>query len=297
MRTRIIKALAVGILIWLVSASYAHYMSHSRTYTSYWSSNEGFLSSVWEKVSSGKLNIKAKAAIVVDAATGEVIYSKNADRRLPIASLTKLATVLVFMDRQPDLDGNVLIVKSDFPPVGGSKLYIGETITVHDCLHLCLMCSDNVSAVALARSTGLSQPEFVRLMNEKASQLGMDDTHFTDPTGLDAGNVSTARDYIKLIQAVYAHETISKISQKKSYQFSALNRNIRHTLYNTNRLLYSQWNVKGGKTGYISQSGYCLALDVSSDSGRRLDAVLLGAPSNHYRYKDASRLLAYAEKN
>ena len=112
MRTKIIKALAVGILIWLVSASYAHYVSHSRTYTSYWSSDEGFLSSMWEKVSSGKLNIKAKAAIIVDAASGEVIYSKNADRQLPIASLTKLATVLVFMDRQPDLNSSLLIVKS-----------------------------------------------------------------------------------------------------------------------------------------------------------------------------------------
>lgn len=299
MKSKIIKALGIGILIWLVSASYGRYLSHpSYSKTTWQATDTGPVTALLEKVApTGVLNIKAKAAIVVDAGNGEVIYSKNANDQLPIASLTKLATVLVFMETQPDLASPLSIVKSDFPPAGRSKLYTGESITLHDCLHLCLMCSDNAAAVALARSTGLSQPQFVRRMNDKAAELGMTGTRFTDPTGLDAGNVSTARDYIKLIQAVYSYDTVSKISAKKTHQFAALNRKIVHTLYNTNRLLYSEWRVIGGKTGYISQAGYCLALDVCDDKGRQLNAVLLGAPSNHYRYKDASRLLAYAERN
>ncbi|MCP4582177.1 MAG: D-alanyl-D-alanine carboxypeptidase [candidate division Zixibacteria bacterium] len=216
---------------------------------------------------------------------------------MPIASLTKLATALVFFETKPDLSGTVTIIESDFPGVSRSKLYPGETIELSDCLHLSLMCSDNAAMMALARSTGLGNREFIGRMNDLAGKLGMDQTHFTDPTGLDAGNLSTAADYIKLLRRAYLNETISTISAKKTYQFAALNRNITHTLYNTNRLLYSRWDVRGGKTGYISQAGYCLALDMYDNTGRRINAVVLGSPSNQFRYRDADRLIAYATHN
>lgn len=299
MKSRIIRILCYGILIWLVSASYAHYRSSIQASGSNYYSNgdSNIFTSVWDKLTPGQVNLKAKAALVIDAQSGEIIYAKNRDLKLPIASLTKLATVMAVLKSNPEFAGQVTISAADFPGAGRTRLYEGETINLSDCLYLTLMCSDNVAAKALARSTGLSNRDFVDNMNTLADELGMDNTRYTDPTGLDAGNISTATDYIKLINKAYKNSLISKISATKSYQFKALNRNITHTIYNTNRLLYSHWDVKGGKTGYISQSGYCLALDICDDSGRRINAVVLGSPSNIYRYRDADRLLAYATQN
>jgi len=298
MKSRIIRILSYGILIWLVSASYAHYRSSIQAGGSYYSNGDSNLfTSVWDKLTPGQVNLKAKAALVIDAQSGEIIYAKNRDLQLPIASLTKLATVMVVLKSNPEFAGQVTISRTDFPVVSRTRLYEGEAISLSDCLYLTLMCSDNVAAKALARSTGLGNQDFVDSMNALANELGMNDTRYADPTGLDAGNVSTATDYIKLINRAYQNPTVSKISATKSYQFKALNRNITHTIYNTNRLLYSHWDIKGGKTGYISQSGYCLALDICDDSGRRINAVVLGSPSNIYRYRDADRLLAYAAQN
>jgi D-alanyl-D-alanine endopeptidase (penicillin-binding protein 7) len=298
MKGRIIKYLFIGVLIWLISASYGHYVSYASSGKSLWGNDsENIIASFWERVFPGSLNIKARAALVVDASTGEVIYAKHEHKQMPIASLTKLATALIYLKFDPDLTNMINITQADFPPVAGSKLYEGETISARDCFHLCLMCSDNVAANALARATGISRAEFVSEMNRLADNFDMSKTRFIEPTGLDSGNLSCAADYIKLVDKAYKNPVIAEVSSKKSYQFSAVNRNITHTLYNTNRLLYSRWQVIGGKTGYISQSGYCLAVDAIDASGRQINAVILGAPSNHYRYRDASRLLAYAGKN
>ena len=300
MKTRTMKILTYVILIWLVSASYSYYI-YSETNSSYtdylYEDEEGFFSQIWDKITPGKLKLKAKAAIAVDAVTGKVIFAKNRNRQLPIASLTKLATALVFLENNPELNGVITIAETDKNGVSSSKLYTGETITIHDCLHMCLMSSDNVATKALVRSSGFSQEKFVELMNRLAIDLNMRNTRFVDPTGLMAGNISTVADYIKLIKRVFENETIAKISAKKSYQFKALNKDITHILYNTNHLLYSDWNIKGGKTGYISQSGYCLALDVTDDSGREITTLVLGSPSNKHRYRDAYRLMSYAMKN
>lgn len=300
MKTRTIKILIYVILIWLVSASYSYYVFSETTssYTNYLSKdNESFFSRIWGKITPGKLKLKAKAAIAVDVITGEVIFSKNQNYQLPIASLTKLTTALVFLENNPGLFDVITITEADNNSAGKSKLYTGETIKIHDCLHMCLMSSDNVATKALVRSTGFSQKKFVTFMNKLAADLKMRNTCFVDPTGLMVGNVSTAADYIKLIKRAFENETIAMISTKKSYQFEPLNKDITHTLYNTNRLLYSDWNIKGGKTGYIRHSGYCLALDFADDSGREIAALVLGSPSNKHRYRDAYRLMGYAMKN
>jgi len=299
MKSRIIRILFYGILVWLVSASYGYYQSSINGGGGDYNlpNDNNFVTAALEKFTPGEVNLKAKAALVMDAETGEIIYAKNRDLQLPVASLTKLATALVVQKSNPDFTGEITITKADVTAANRTKLYWGETISLDDCLYLTLMCSDNAAARALARSTGMSNEDFLAAMNDLADELGMKSTCYTDPTGLDAGNISTATDYIKLINKAYQNPEISKISATKSYQFKALNKNITHTLYNTNRLLNSHWNIKGGKTGYISQAGYCLALDICDDTGRRINAVLLGAPSNRYRYRDADQLLAYATRN
>lgn len=289
------RYLAYIILIWLVSAAFSHYMNSSSgpIYHPPQESSNLFYS-VWEKIVPGDISLGARAAIVVDAGTGEVLFAKNQNACLPIASLTKLATVTLFLEGQPALNDAIMILRADLAGAGRTKLLSGESIKLGDCLHLCLMSSDNGAANVLARATGLNRSEFVRKMNALAAELGMKDSHFVDPTGIYAGNISTAADLIRLLKRAYSHETIAKISATKRYQFRAINADITHTLYNTNRLLYSGWHINGGKTGYISQSGYCLALDAYDTSGRRVNAIILGSPSNQYRYRDANKLLAFS---
>ena len=299
-RINFTKILVIVILIWCVSASHSYYVS-SMTPSSYGSylsgQDESFIGGILDKIIPGKISIKAKSAIVVDAVTGEELFAKNKNLRLPIASLTKLAAVLVFFNAKPDLSKTITITRADLNNAGRSKLYVGDSITLNDCLHFCLMCSDNAATKALARAAGLDGLKFISEMNNLASTLGMFNTHFVDPTGRSAGNVSTAADLIKLIRKAYYNQKIAEISGKISYRSKPLNKDKAYILYNTNRLLYNrQWKIRGGKTGHISQSGYCLALDVYDNSGRQVEAVLLGSPSNNYRYRDAHRLLMYAFK-
>jgi D-alanyl-D-alanine endopeptidase (penicillin-binding protein 7) len=292
------KILLIGILIWCVSASFSYYVVSLAPLKKQMPEGEaGLFGSLFDEVMPWGPGISAKAAIVVDAQTGRAIYSKNKDLQLPIASLTKLATALVFLNTNPDLNRVISITRHDLAEAGQSRLAAGDSITLNDCLHYCLICSDNAAALALARSTGPDIVSFVANMNRLAAELDMTDTYFADPTGRNPANVSTAADLVRLIEKAYSNRTIAEISSKKKYLAKPVNSHSQRYLYNTNRLLYNQrWKITGGKTGHIKRAGYCLALDVCDDNGRRYSAILLGSPSNKYRYSDANRLLAYALK-
>ena len=132
-------------------------------------------------------------------------------------------------------------------------------------------------------------------MNRVAADLNLEDTRFIEPTGLDRENVSTASEFAVIFKDALDFERIREAIGKKNHTYKALNSDRQYVAYNTNRLLYGRKDIIGGKTGYIRSSGYCLALGVIDDDGRRLGAVLLGAPSNNYRYRDAYRLLASAD--
>jgi D-alanyl-D-alanine carboxypeptidase len=158
-----------------------------------------------------------------------------------------------------------------------------------------LISSDNVAARMVARSTGFSNDEFVGKMNELAAELGLSRTRLADPSGLDNGNVSTAAELAVLFKEALKNDFISEVIAKRFHTYKALNKDRQYVAYNTNRFLYGREDVFGGKTGYIRNSGYCLAVGFRNE-GRRLAAVVLGSPSNGYRYRDAARLLAYADK-
>jgi len=243
------------------------------------------------------LTIGAKASLVVDAKTGEVIYAKNQDIRTPIASLTKLVTAMVYLETRPDLSQPVTIQQDDMPPKGGRKLRVGETITADQCLHMCLMSSDNGAAITLSRLGGMDRSKFIERMNELAYQMNLKQTSFVEASGLNESNQSSAHDYLKLMQRALANRKIAEITSKKNYQFKASNMRRFHNLRNTNKLLGSEWRIVGGKTGFINESGYCLALDAFDETGRRVNAVILGAPSSGYRYRDAKKLLTYSGRN
>lgn len=242
-----------------------------------------------EVTASGIPRLHVKAAYVEDAATGRVLFQKNPERVYPIASLTKLITVMVLLDTDPVWDRVVEIVPEDVKNSSRSRIRPREEISVRDLIHASLMSSDNVATKALARTCGLSRDEFVRRMNAKADSLGLTGTRFVEPTGLSEQNVATAQGVARLLRVASNSTIVSAIMQKESYEFTS-NRKI-HRLVNTNRLLRSKWRVTAGKTGFIHEAGYCLATNIEGENGAEITAVVLGAPSNALRFAEARRIL------
>jgi D-alanyl-D-alanine endopeptidase (penicillin-binding protein 7) len=232
--------------------------------------------------------LHVKAAYVEDA-SGQVLFQKNPERVYSIASLTKLISAMVLLDTAPDWDRVVEIIPEDVRHSSRSHIRSREQIRVRDLMHASLMSSDNVATKALARTCGVDASEFVRRMNVKADSLGLTGAHFVEPTGLSEQNVATAQAVAKLLKAAAGNEIVSTIMQKEQYTFVS-NRKV-HRLVNTNRLLRSKWRVTAGKTGFIRESGYCLATNIQSPTGTEITAVLLGAPSNALRFAEARRIL------
>src|SRR3989475_9461286 len=221
--------------------------------------------------------LHVKAAYVVDA-NNRVLFEKNPERSLPIASLPKLVTTMVFLQTIPDWDRVIEIVPDDVRHSSRTRIRSREEITVRDLIHASLMSSDNAATKALVRTCGIPEDEFVRRMNLMVDSLGISDTHFVERTGLSEQNVSTAQGLARILRVATESDVVSAITQKPEYSFTT-NRRIHH-LVNTNRLLRSQWTITGGKTGFIQQSGYFLATDGKGPTGVVHAAVVVGPPSN-----------------
>ncbi len=241
--------------------------------------------------------VYARNAVVIDPATDRVLFEKKSDQTVPIASITKLMTALVFLEQQPDLRRRVEVTREEIRGGGHTQLWNRERVALYDLLHMSLMNSDNVATRVLARESGLDRAEFVERMNDKARSLGLGNTRFAETTGLDNRNVSTAVDVAKLLRAAADHYLIREVTTTPDYvflgEYPGSRRTITrtHQIVNTNRLLRSnRYEFSCSKTGFISQSGYCVATWVR-DRGRDLIAVVLGAPTNATRFADIVRLV------
>lgn len=236
--------------------------------------------------------VYARHAIVLDASTDEILYEKNSAVSVPIASLSKLMTTMVFLEQKPDLDREVEVKRADILGAGKTHLRTSETLALRDLLHMSLMCSDNAATRVLVRESSLGPEDFLARMNRKAVELGLARTRFVEFTGLDERNVSTAADCARLLRAAAENPTIQTITTTRSYEFYGRyrSRNRPHAVYNTNRLLYGRYEIRGGKTGFISEAGYCLATWVHTQS-RDMIAVVLGAPTGATRFADVVRLV------
>ena len=232
--------------------------------------------------------VYARSAVAFDPVTNEVLFQKNAERSAPIASLTKLMTAMVFLDQEPDMGKLVEVTREDLSGAGHTQLRKGEMVALGDLLHMSLMCSDNVATRVIARESGIDREEFLAQMNRRAVELDLTGTRFVEFTGLDERNVATATDVAKLLKAAADDETIRSISTTRKYEFHTVRR--AHCIGNTNRLLYSRYQVLGGKTGFINEAGYCLATWIRSE-GRDVIAVVLGAPTNATRFADVVRIM------
>lgn len=234
-------------------------------------------------------DFSAKSIIVKDKETGMVMYAKNEYNRRSVASITKLMSALVILEKDPNWDAVVEVVPDD---VIGTHMYAGEKYTLESLWRSALIGSSNKAVLTLADSVGWPREAFVERMNGKALELGMADTHFVDPTGLEKENVSTASDIaILLEEAMDINEIRQTVLLKEYYLASVDKKNMRH-MWNTDWLLLGWVNnhfvdIRGGKTGYIPESGYNFTMQVADAYGHILDVVVLGAKDHEARFTEA----------
>ena len=239
---------------------------------------------------------RAAAAILYDPATGQVLWESAADVERSIASLTKMMTAVVFLESEPDLSQEVTVQRDDTRRAFTTRLRPGYVVSLNDLLHLMLIGSDNVAARVLARTSRYGAEGFVTQMNEKARALGLDNTHYDDPSGLGRDNRSTAYDTVRLLALVSSYPVIASIMQMPGYIARAGTRQL--AVRTTNQLVRNgDYDVLAGKTGFLSRAGYCLATLLQlPDSGRQVALVILGAPSSATRFREARGLVAWVDE-
>jgi len=226
---------------------------------------------------------EVKSRSVLLAQNNKIVWSASSQVRLPIASLTKVMTAIVFLESNPDLTQEVTVERSDVYAASTTYLRRNERITLGNLLHLTLIASDNAAARALARLSPGGTELFIERMNQKAVELGLQSTSFTDPSGLKAENISSAYDLSRLISFAAADQRIAPIMRTAEYKVSTSRRTI--TIHNTNRLVTGgEVDVVGGKTGFITKAGYCLATLLRLPQGNQVAVVVLGANSNTGRF-------------
>jgi D-alanyl-D-alanine endopeptidase (penicillin-binding protein 7) len=236
------------------------------------------------------LDLKSSVALVVDQDTRQVLFSKNPEAVLPIASITKLMTALVVTEAELPLGELLTITQDDVDTEKGSRsrLTVGTQLSRGEMLHLALMSSENRAAHALGRSYPGGLEAFVAAMNAKAQQLGMSGTRYVEPTGLSSKNQSSATDLARLVEAAYGHSIIRELSTMPEAQVEVGRRSMQFR--NTNGLVRNpEWEIGLQKTGYISEAGRCVVMQAQL-AGRKLIMVLLDSAGRYSRIGDAERI-------
>jgi len=241
---------------------------------------------------SGELvpDVRAAAAIIYNPETNQVLWESNSQDSRSIASITKVMTASVIFESHPDLTREVAIERSDVLRANHTYVRAGERVTIDDLLHLTLVASDNAAARALARTSALGPQGFVDRMNEKALELGLQHTAYADPSGLLSANVSSAYDMARLIAYASSDERIASIMRKAHHTVLTSRRIV--NINNTNQLLVKgDVDVRGGKTGFITKAGYCLATLLRlPQTNQQVAVVVLGARSNAGRFMETRHL-------
>lgn len=234
------------------------------------------------------LRLRSECACVLDLESGAVIYQKNAGKLGSIASITKLMTAMVVLDAKFPPGEFITVTADDVDTLRHSRshLPVGWCLTREQLVQLALMSSENRAAHAVARAWPGGVNAFVAAMNDKAGSLGLIHTHFEDPTGLYAGNVSTAADLARMLTSAYAYEKIREWSTAESGVFESQTGGRARTFRNSDRLVHGgRYGIELSKTGYIIEAGYCL-VTVFRVSGRAVACALLNAPRSSHRFSD-----------
>lgn len=261
------------------------------------SSASGRALRLWEQLEPRKLKLHSKAVLIADR-FGNTLYERRADKRMPIASVTKLMTAMVILDRKLPMDEVITIAKADRDRLRmtASRLAPGARLTRGELLTLALMSSENRASAALARTYPGGTEAFVRTMNAKARLMGMYDTEFAGPAGLDAGNVSTAHDLARMVFGAMRYPEIRDATTRPYIDVKPLSKRGPLRYVNTNRLLRSEnWDIQISKTGYINEAGRCLVMHTEFN-GTPTVVVLLNSFGKLTPFGDANRVRKWIEK-
>lgn len=234
----------------------------------------------------------AGSALLYDTTSSTILFEQNAFERKPIASITKLMTAMVALDHGIDWHSEADIQPEEYVQGGRLLLHRGETVTMRDLFHASVLGSANNATLAYVRQLDIPKEEFVREMNRKAIELGLEQTEFTDVTGLDTGNISTAYEVARLAQVAFSqYPEIAQATSLDEYPMVMRGSGREHTIKNTNKLV-SEWGeeVSGSKTGYLYEARYCLVVQGSGEQAGRI-SVILDSPSQVEHFADTKKLL------
>lgn len=247
------------------------------------------------KGSSDPLGLSSTAVLAYDMDTNQILYEKNADQPLPIASITKLMTALVIVESGVNLDDKFIVTREDFVPSSAhSKLRMGMEISRRQALHLALMSSDNRAAHFLARTYPTGKAQFIKEMNIKAALLGMKDSVFYDSIGLNNDNRSSAVDLSYLITGASEYALIRELSTTPEASFRIGKREVISST--TNRLIKDEdWDIELQKTGLTTAAGYCMVMQAHVD-GKNVAFIFLDSPNKYARANDAEKLRSYLSR-
>jgi D-alanyl-D-alanine endopeptidase (penicillin-binding protein 7) len=241
------------------------------------------------------LALASSVALVLDQSNSQVLFEKNASVALPIASITKLMTGLVVVQAQQDMHEILSVTDDDVDHEKhtSSRLRVGARMSRGDLLHIALMSSENRAASALGRNYPGGIAAFVAAMNAKAKQLGMNDTHYVDSSGLSSRNVASARDLAKLAMVAHSEPLLREYSTDPKYEVDAGGRIMHYS--NTNYLVASpDWEIGLQKTGFINEAGRCLVMQAMIQ-GRAVIMVFLDSKGKQSRTADAGRMRRWLE--
>lgn len=245
-------------------------------------------------------SLSASAVMVKDVETGMVMLQHNAYTPHPIASLTKLMSALVILEKQPDWTTSSVVIADD---IIDTHMYAGDTYTLLELWRASLIGSSNKAILTLADAVGWPRAAFIERMNQRAREIGMSQTTFVEQTGLDVQNVSTPSDLMILLNESLSHTDLQNVLQERELTLYSDERKKEHHMWSTNWLLLGwipnefEEQFLGGKTGYIPESGYNFIMRVADEKGHRIDVVVLGTESHEARFTEARDVAYWAMEN
>ncbi len=255
--------------------------------------------------------LASRAAFILNEKSGQVLLSKNPNLIRPLASLSKIVAVSVFLKLKPDLKAKMVYRSKDaafnalYAPAYESvsvKLKDGDQVTAKDFVFASLIASANNAVESLVRNSGLSREQFIAEMNKQAASWGAANTHFVEPTGLSPKNVSTVQDYALLTREAFKNDVVRAATVSSSYVVKVANRKAQLKLKNTNKLIVEQaqenlkledLGINGSKTGFLEEAGYCLMTRIKTANGQFI-IVTFGAPTRQTSFNEMMDLIKYA---
>ncbi len=241
------------------------------------------------------LFLESRAAVVMNAETGELLYSKNPDRTMPIASITKLMTSMVVLDAHLPMDEPITITQDDVDTLRhtSSRLAVGTTLPRSEVMLLALMASENRAAAALARTYPGGTPAAIAAMNRKAHELGMTHTRFLDSTGLHSENSASPADLVRMVKMARSYPEIHQDTTTAEHTVYVNGRALAY--HNTNALVKNDtWNIEVSKTGFINEAGKCLVMQARINA-TPVVIVLMDSAGRYTRIGDANRVKKWME--